>query len=129
MKLNKKVKNVGIIFGVIVGIAVGCSNTEEPKEDLRTFAITDGKSYQDIESPELGKIYVIPEGKWKVTRLEDGILEGGQVPEVQKVEVTRIGTGNETITEKRFELEVKEGERVEIMMTGEGMQLYFEEIK
>ena len=28
MKLNKKVKNVGIIFGVIVGIAVGCSNTE-----------------------------------------------------------------------------------------------------
>ena len=24
----KKVKNVGIIFGVIVGIAVGCSNTE-----------------------------------------------------------------------------------------------------
>ena len=28
MKLNKKVKNVGIIFGVIVGIAVGCSSTE-----------------------------------------------------------------------------------------------------
>ena len=28
MKLNKKVRNVGIIFGVIVGIAVGCSNTE-----------------------------------------------------------------------------------------------------
>ena len=28
MKLNKKVKNVGIIFGVIMGIAVGCSNTE-----------------------------------------------------------------------------------------------------
>ena len=28
MKLNKKVKNVGIIFGVIVGIAVGCSDTE-----------------------------------------------------------------------------------------------------
>ena len=28
MKLNKKVKNVGIIFGIIVGIAVGCSNTE-----------------------------------------------------------------------------------------------------
>ena len=28
MKLNKKVRNLGIIFGVIVGIAVGCSNTE-----------------------------------------------------------------------------------------------------
>ena len=28
MKLNKKVKNVGIIFGVIVGIEVGCSDTE-----------------------------------------------------------------------------------------------------
>ena len=28
MKLNKKVRNVGIIFGVIVGIAVGCSDTE-----------------------------------------------------------------------------------------------------
>ena len=100
MKLNKKARNLGIIFGIIVGIAVGCSSTEEPKEDLRTFAITDGKSYQDIESPELGRIYVIPEGKWKVTRLEDGVLEGGQVPEVQKVEVTRIGTGNKTITEK-----------------------------
>ena len=33
MKLNKKVRNLGIIFGVIVGIAVGCSSTEEPKED------------------------------------------------------------------------------------------------
>ena len=28
MKLNKKVRNLSIIFGVIVGIAVGCSNTE-----------------------------------------------------------------------------------------------------
>ena len=28
MKLNKKVRNLGIIFGVIVGIAVGCSDTE-----------------------------------------------------------------------------------------------------
>ena len=43
--------------------------------------------------------------------------------------MTRIGTGNEKKKEKRFELEVKEGERVERMMTGEGMQLYFEEIK
>ena len=28
MKLNKKVRNLGIIFGVIVGIVVGCSDTE-----------------------------------------------------------------------------------------------------
>ena len=28
MKLNKKVRNLGIIVGVIMGIAVGCSDTE-----------------------------------------------------------------------------------------------------
>ena len=52
MKLNKKVRNLGIIFGVIVGITAGCSSTEEPKEDLRTFAITDrlhaGELYMDL---------------------------------------------------------------------------------
>ena len=131
MKINKKVRNIGIVVGIVLGLAVGCSSTESTKEDLRTFAITDGKSYQDIESTELGRIYVIPEGKWKVTRLEDGILEGETEPrpEIQKVSICRVGVGNEEITEKRFELEVKEGERVEIMMTGKGMQLYFEEIK
>ena len=40
MKLNKKVRNLGIIFGVIVGIAVGCSSTEDGAIHLLTPDIT-----------------------------------------------------------------------------------------
>ena len=32
MKLNKKVRNIGIVVGIVLGLAVGCSSTESTKE-------------------------------------------------------------------------------------------------
>lgn len=122
--MNKKMLGL-ILSGVLSLGMVGCSSEEAPTtEPARDFAITDGQIYEDIETLENGRDYVLPVGKWKVTKLEDG---NGPV---QRIVVTREGEGNEYIDyDQSFELEVKEGERVHITMVGEGMQLYFEEVK
>ena len=119
-------KMLGLLLsGMLMVGMVGCSSSEtEPVEEAREFAITDGQLYSDIETLENGRDYVIPVGKWKVTKTNDG---NGPV---QRIVITKEGTGNEYIDyDKSFELEVKEGERVHVSMVGEGMQLYFQEIK
>ena len=124
MKMNKKMLGL-LLSGMLMVGMVGCSSSEnEPVEEAREFAITDGQLYSDIETLENGRDYVIPVGKWKVTKTNDG---NGLV---QRIVITKEGTGNEYIDyDKSFELEVKEGERVHVSMVGEGMQLYFQEIK
>ena len=119
-------KMLGLLLsGMLMVGMVGCSSSEtEPAEEAREFAITDGQLYSDIETLENGRDYVIPVGKWKVTKTNDG---NGPV---QRIVITKEGTGNEYIDyNKSFELEVKEGERIHVSMVGEGMQLYFQEIK
>ena len=123
MKLNKKMLGL-VLSGMLMVGMVGCSSEEAPAEDTREFAITDGQLYEDIETLENGRDYVVPVGKWKVTKTNDG--DGP----VQRIVVTKEGGSNEYIDyDKSFELEVKEGERVHVSMVGEGMQLYFQEIK
>ena len=121
--MNKKM--LGLILSGVLGLGmVGCSSEEAPVEKTREFAITDGQIYEDVETLENGRAYVIPTGNWKITKLEDG-----NAP-IQKITVSSDKDGNQDIVyEKSFELEVEEDEKVSIMMSGEGMQLYFEEVK
>lgn len=103
---------------------VGCSSTNneiKTSEVAKTFVITDGETYEDIESLEGG--YIVPTGKWKVTKLEDSNI-------ANKITLSSDINGNEDIVySKAFELDVKNNEKLILMMAGEGMQLYFEEIK
>lgn len=122
--MNKKMLGL-ILSGVLSLGMVGCSSEEAPTtEPARDFAITDGQIYEDIETLENGRAYVVPTGNWKVTKVEDGNSP------VQRIIISSDKDGNEEIIyEKAFNVEVEENEKVTITMAGEGMQLYFEEVK
>lgn len=123
MKLNKKMLGL-VLSGMLMVGMVGCSSEDASVEDTREFAITDGQIYEDVETLENGRAYVIPTGNWKITKVEDG-----NAP-IQKITISSDKDGNQDIVyEKSFELEAEENEKVSIMMSGEGMQLYFKEIK
>ena len=119
-------KMLGLLLsGMLMVGMVGCSSSEtEPVEEAREFAITDGQLYSDIETLENGTDYVIPVGKWEVVKTGDANAV------VQRITITKEGGESQVFDyDKPFELEVKEGERVHVSAVGEGMRLYFQEIK
>jgi len=73
--VNRKILGL-ILLGILSVSTVGCSSDENTSEPVKgqNFTITDGESYEDIETLENNSVYVIPSGKWKITKLEDGDL-------------------------------------------------------
>lgn len=122
--MNKKMLGL-ILSGALSLGMVGCSSEEAPTtEPARDFAITDGQLYEDIETLENGRVYVVPTGNWEVTKLEDGNSP------VQRIIISSDKDGNEEIIyNQAFNIEAEENEKVTITMAGEGMQLYFKEVK
>lgn len=114
-------KKILIMLVCALGIfTIGCSS-EQPIEEPEKFAITDGQSYEDIESVENG--YIIPTGKWEVTMLENSDV-------MNKITLSSDKNGNKDIMyDKAFILEVEEDEKLILMMSGKNMQLHFEEIQ
>ena len=115
-------KKILIMLLCILGIfCVGCGGSETESETKESFAITDGEKYEDIESIKGG--YVIPTGKWEVTKLEDSDV-------INKITLSSDKNGNKDIVyDKAFTLEVAEDEKLILMMAGDGMQLYFESVE
>ena len=124
MKLNKKMLGLLLSGALTLGM-VGCGSEEVTLvEEKNDFAIIDGQLYEDIETLENGRAYVVPTGSWEVTKLEDGNSP------VQRIIISSDKDGNEEIIyNQAFNLEVEEDEKVTITMAGEGMQLYFKEVK
>ena len=122
--MNKKMLGL-ILSGALSLGMVGCGSEEvTPVEEKNDFAIIDGQLYEDIETLENGRAYVVPTGNWEVTKLEDGNSP------VQRIIISSDKDGNEEIIyNQAFNLEVEENEKVTITMAGEGMQLYFKEVK
>lgn len=116
-------KKILIMCICVLGIfCVGCGSSETKSEASKNdFTITDGQEYEDIKSIEGG--YIIPPGKWEVTKLEDSNV-------INKITLSSNKDGNKEIMyDKAFTLEVEEDEKLILMMAGDGMQLYFEEIE
>ena len=122
--MNKKMLGLLLSGALTLGM-VGCGSEEvAPAEEKNDFAIIDGQLYEDIETLENGRAYVVPTGSWGVTKLEDGNSP------VQRIIISSDKDGNEEIIyNQAFNLEVEENEKVTITMAGEGMQLYFKEVK
>ena len=64
MKINKKVRNLGIIAGIMLGLAVGCSSTEETTTDTEVTP-----SNQKVEAAKGND--VIEEQETEVTEGQD----------------------------------------------------------
>lgn len=120
---------------IISGIKNGTSSeqkqtntdTKENKKETikkathKDFSITDGETYKDIETLDNGRVYVLPSGKYEITKLEDGTIKP------LKLTFTNTDTkeNKEVVYKSAFDYEIKDGEHVELMIAGDNAQLYF----
>ena len=72
MKLNKKVRNIAIIAGIMLGLAVGCSSTEETTTDTEVTP-----SNQKIEASKGNDVI---EEQEKETNTKEEVAENDSVP-------------------------------------------------
>lgn len=153
IKINKKAKIIVggflILFcgsAIINGVYTGLTDDSPPKVEKvevvenkkeaqkithKNYDIIDGKLYKDIELSEDLRSYKVPEGKWRITKLEEGsvVMNDGSKKKFKNTLITFTSDkkGNTDIHYKgAFEYEVEKGETVWATMPGEGTELYYE---